>query len=225
MWDLPGPGLEPVSAALAGGFLTTAPPGKSLFLCILLVLLSLGLTVGTGEGGKAGAESSLRHLAGGNRTQARLVTAVPVSPASSWALRCLKGPHDAHSGPALTHAPPPARPSSSSSPNTHCEFYPFPPLFLVLRMLCWSALHPQLLPSPTIHQRFAKMAVCTVTLLTGSGFPPVVIMLLPNRLPGVVRVQACFSFPRGSLRAGMSLPSINSSCRGPSGCGWLRNAC
>ena len=30
MWDLPGPGLEPVSPALAGGFLTTAPPGKSI---------------------------------------------------------------------------------------------------------------------------------------------------------------------------------------------------
>ena len=28
MWDLPGPGLEPVSPALAGGFLITAPPGK-----------------------------------------------------------------------------------------------------------------------------------------------------------------------------------------------------
>ena len=28
-WDLPGPGLEAVSPALAGGFLTTAPPGKS----------------------------------------------------------------------------------------------------------------------------------------------------------------------------------------------------
>ena len=28
LWDLPGPGLEPVSPALAGGFLTTAPPGK-----------------------------------------------------------------------------------------------------------------------------------------------------------------------------------------------------
>ena len=28
MWDLPGPGLEPVSPALAGGFLTPAPPGK-----------------------------------------------------------------------------------------------------------------------------------------------------------------------------------------------------
>ena len=28
MWDLPGPGHEPVSPALAGGFLTTAPPGK-----------------------------------------------------------------------------------------------------------------------------------------------------------------------------------------------------
>ena len=31
MWDLLGPGLEPVSLALAGGFLTTAPPGKALF--------------------------------------------------------------------------------------------------------------------------------------------------------------------------------------------------
>ena len=29
MWGLPRPGLEPVSPALAGGFLTTAPPGKS----------------------------------------------------------------------------------------------------------------------------------------------------------------------------------------------------
>ena len=28
LWDLPRPGLEPVSPALAGGFLTTAPPGK-----------------------------------------------------------------------------------------------------------------------------------------------------------------------------------------------------
>ena len=28
MWDLPGPGLEAVSPALAGGFSTTAPPGK-----------------------------------------------------------------------------------------------------------------------------------------------------------------------------------------------------
>ena len=29
MWDLPGPGIEPVSPALAGRFLTTAPPGRS----------------------------------------------------------------------------------------------------------------------------------------------------------------------------------------------------
>ena len=28
MWGLPGPGLEPISPALAGGLLTTAPPGK-----------------------------------------------------------------------------------------------------------------------------------------------------------------------------------------------------
>ena len=29
-WDLPGQGLEPESPALAGRFLTTAPPGKPL---------------------------------------------------------------------------------------------------------------------------------------------------------------------------------------------------
>ena len=28
MWDLPGPGLKPVSPAFAGRFLTTVPPGK-----------------------------------------------------------------------------------------------------------------------------------------------------------------------------------------------------
>ena len=39
MWDLPRPGLEPVSPALAGGFLTTAPaaksPGSVLSMCRL----------------------------------------------------------------------------------------------------------------------------------------------------------------------------------------------
>ena len=29
MWSLPRPGIEPISPALAGGFLTTGPPGKS----------------------------------------------------------------------------------------------------------------------------------------------------------------------------------------------------
>ena len=28
MWDLPGPGIDPVSPALASGFLTTGPPVK-----------------------------------------------------------------------------------------------------------------------------------------------------------------------------------------------------
>ena len=34
MWDLPGPGIKPVSAALAGGFLTAGPPGKSYFVLL-----------------------------------------------------------------------------------------------------------------------------------------------------------------------------------------------
>ena len=49
MWDLPGPGLEPVSPPLAGRFLTTAPQGKPwevtgffLFFCFLF-LAALGL--------------------------------------------------------------------------------------------------------------------------------------------------------------------------------------
>ena len=29
MWDLPGPGIEPMPLALHGGLLTTGPPGKS----------------------------------------------------------------------------------------------------------------------------------------------------------------------------------------------------
>ena len=36
MWDLPGPGIEPVSPALTGGFSTTEPPGKPKrkFFCV-----------------------------------------------------------------------------------------------------------------------------------------------------------------------------------------------
>ena len=43
MWDLPGPGLEPVSPALAGGFLTAAPPGKPpnvSFFCPFFIRVS-----------------------------------------------------------------------------------------------------------------------------------------------------------------------------------------
>ena len=38
MWDLPGPGIEPVSPALAGGFFTTEPPGKPQLLTSSLFL-------------------------------------------------------------------------------------------------------------------------------------------------------------------------------------------
>ena len=37
MWDLPEPGIEPMSPALAGGFLTSVPPGKppTFVICVL----------------------------------------------------------------------------------------------------------------------------------------------------------------------------------------------
>ena len=40
MWDIPGPGLEPVSPALAGRFLTTAPPGKPRWIFLYSHLCS-----------------------------------------------------------------------------------------------------------------------------------------------------------------------------------------
>ena len=55
MWDLPGPGIEPESPALAGGFLTTKPPGKSLlsvslFVYVLVYYLLLSLDYKQCEG-------------------------------------------------------------------------------------------------------------------------------------------------------------------------------
>ena len=43
MWDLPGPGIEPVSTALAGGFLTTRPHGKPMTLLLNETDRSTGL--------------------------------------------------------------------------------------------------------------------------------------------------------------------------------------
>ena len=37
MWDLPGPGIEPVSPAFQGRFLTTGPPGKPPIIGIFKV--------------------------------------------------------------------------------------------------------------------------------------------------------------------------------------------
>ena len=45
MWDLPIPGLEPVSPALAGRFSTTAPLGKprNFLITVAILLLVLGV--------------------------------------------------------------------------------------------------------------------------------------------------------------------------------------
>ena len=45
MYDPPRPGLEPVSPALAGGFLTTVPPGKSQLSLFLSTFICLKITV------------------------------------------------------------------------------------------------------------------------------------------------------------------------------------
>ena len=41
MWNLPGLGMEPVSLALAGGFLSTGPPGKSRLYSFLITKILL----------------------------------------------------------------------------------------------------------------------------------------------------------------------------------------
>ena len=45
MWDLPQLGIEPVSPALAGRFLTTAPPGKSKLSVFFLLNLQSSLCI------------------------------------------------------------------------------------------------------------------------------------------------------------------------------------
>ena len=40
-WDLPRPGLEPVSPALSGRFSTTAPPGKPLIVVLICISLMI----------------------------------------------------------------------------------------------------------------------------------------------------------------------------------------
>ena len=41
--DLPDPGIEPVSPALAGGLFTTEPPGKTIFSLMYQNILTLSL--------------------------------------------------------------------------------------------------------------------------------------------------------------------------------------
>ena len=41
MWDLPRPGLEPVSPALAGRLSTTAPPGKPILFILKSIFRSV----------------------------------------------------------------------------------------------------------------------------------------------------------------------------------------
>ena len=50
MWDLPGPGLEPTSPALAGSFSTTVPSGKPPVFGILIPYPILVLIMGVYSG-------------------------------------------------------------------------------------------------------------------------------------------------------------------------------
>ena len=45
MWDLSGPGIKPVSPAIAGGFFTTEPPGKSQNVILMWVCVCVCLHV------------------------------------------------------------------------------------------------------------------------------------------------------------------------------------
>ena len=47
MWNLPGPGIESVSPALAGVFFTNGPPGKSLALLFKKKIIYLFDCVGS----------------------------------------------------------------------------------------------------------------------------------------------------------------------------------
>ena len=84
MWNLPRPGLEPVSPALAGRFSTTAPPGKPHLLSTyhepgivpraLYILSHLGLTTNY-----EGSTSSILILQMGNCVPERLSNLLKVT--------------------------------------------------------------------------------------------------------------------------------------------------
>ena len=50
MWNLPGPGIKPMSPALAGRLLATVPPGKSLLLALKMKgAMSQGMWTASGS--------------------------------------------------------------------------------------------------------------------------------------------------------------------------------
>ena len=53
-WDLPGPGIEPVFHALAGGFLTTEPPGKPQRILHVTDIEMNGKVAGVWRNGRSG---------------------------------------------------------------------------------------------------------------------------------------------------------------------------
>ena len=60
MWDPPRPEVEPTSPALAGGFLTTGPPGKSLTVFLTLLFgWTLVKTTGFSKPWLSGTETSV----------------------------------------------------------------------------------------------------------------------------------------------------------------------
>ena len=58
MWDLPRPGLEPMSPALAGRFPTTVPPGKPSDFFLIEVLLG---SISVHFGGKINNTNQVDH--------------------------------------------------------------------------------------------------------------------------------------------------------------------
>jgi len=50
--DLPEPGIQPASPALAGGFFTTVPPGKSVSLYLYIIIYIRTVLTSEEEGNK-----------------------------------------------------------------------------------------------------------------------------------------------------------------------------
>ena len=63
MWDLPGPGIESMTPALAGGFLTTEPPGKPYtYILNLHIILKIKENLGLAGIGKREMLGALLRL-------------------------------------------------------------------------------------------------------------------------------------------------------------------
>ena len=131
MGDLPGPGIEPVSSALAGGFLTPGPPGKSrvgiIFWCgegsffcwLCWVFVAVGLFSSCTELGRPSSSGAGPSQCGTQALGPQDAVVVVPGPQSTGPAAVAQGPHTVHEPASPAAAAPSSSLSHREAPNRY----------------------------------------------------------------------------------------------------------